>query len=181
MEKMTTEATSVNDWKYLLNEIASFLKNNLKDIDKIRIVSRCSNCFKKNSDVSIKFNGENLTIKRWSYDCNVNKKEANQTISIDSINLEDIVFPIEEGQHHFALKMHYHMFNSSYITYLSGHYPIEDYEIHGEMQYKDRKIKMKEREVNNGIVLLLEDFIDFKGLVPKYCHTLHITFKGLKF
>ncbi len=161
----------------ILTQIQYFLQENLHHIESIRVVSRCCNCFKKTSDYTLTFNGNSLSIKDWCFKCNIDK-EFEHTITIENFDYENLLIHVDKSNKDwgFALKMDYCMGSRSSFD-LSAYYPPEDYKIHGEMAYEDRNIKLIERKVDNGLVIMLQNFIDFKGLMPKFSETIHIKFK----
>ncbi len=171
-------ADSPYKWKSVIEQLKSFLINELNDIKSIRIIHRCGNCFKKTSDTTIMFDDNKLVIKDWMYNCNFNK-EHSHTITIDGYDKDQLLFHIKNEKEYdigFCLQFKYIM-GSEYNVFITPFYTEKDYEIHGEKAYKDRKLRLKQRDTDNGTVILIQNFIDFKGLMPKYSETIHITYK----
>lgn len=163
--------------KEILRSIERYLSNNITEISSIRIRNRCCNCFKKISDLELIFNEKDLIVKDWYFNCNFNEIR-NHSMLINNFDYRNIRFQLEENkiEHSIMLKLNYYM--SFIIPFnLTDYYPSGDFTIHGEQAYKDRQIKMIEREVSDGVVIMLQNFIDFYGLVPKFSQTIFIKFK----
>lgn len=168
--------TSPYHLENVLNNISLFLTDNLDDISKIRVVSRCSNCYKKTEDVTWVFQGENTEINHWYYNCNLTKTIEGK-VKLEGFDKDQLLIRVERLMpDFFQLKMEY-ISAVRVEQSLSPYYEKEDYKVHGTYVYKDRNLKWKQRETEKGLVIMLQDFIDFKGLSPHYSQTIYVEFK----
>jgi hypothetical protein len=174
-------ANSPYEWKDVLTTIKHFLQDEWENFERIRIVHRCANCFKKTSEINLHFREKQTIIEQWSYNCNT-ETESKNTITIDTLKKENILFSIHKNEFNFGLQLKLMLGISLECTIpFTSFFDNEDYKIHGEYAYKNRHLHMIQRSIGDrNLVLMLQDFIDFKGLMPYYNQTIHLTFKEMR-
>lgn len=170
-------AKSPTEWEHTLDKVKQFLVENLQNIKTIRVINRCGTCFKKTTDTTINLEyGDVLTIKDWRLNCNMNNKEYTHETTINSFDLDNVFIRVNKnGKYGFYLSFEYYT-GSTLEVPLSPNYDYEDYEVHGTMLYRDRNLKLVERSLENGHIIMLQNFIDFKGLDPMYSQTILIEY-----
>lgn len=170
-------AKSPTEWEYVLDKVKHFLVENLENIKTIRVISRCGSCYKKNVDTKIDLEYEDvLTIKDWRLNCNMNKKEYSHETTIQSFDPDNVFIHVNKNNKHgFYLSFEYYT-GSSIEVPLTPNYDYKDYEVHGTMLYGDRNLKLIERSLKNGHIIMLQNFIDFKGLDPMYSQTIIVEY-----
>jgi len=171
-------ATSPYQWEDILTKIKHFLLDEWNNLERIRVVRRCSNCFKKTSEITIHLEENQTRIKQWSYNCNT-EKESENNLTIDTLEKENILFSIDKNEFTFGLQLKLLLgISLECIVPFTDFFDREDYKIHGEFAYKNRHLRMIQRSIGDSeLVLMLQEFIDFKGLMPHYNQTIHLTFK----
>lgn len=173
---MTTEiANSPEEWINTLESIRLFMEDNINSLSSIRTRGRCNNCFKKIEDTTISFKEKELHIEGWSHNCNFEKTTPHELI-IKHFNKDDLTFIIDMADSEcFGLKVECQgVVNISFP--LSNYYPKKDFSVHDTFLYGERNLKFKQRSTDKRIILLLQNFIDFKGLDPYFSETIILNF-----
>lgn len=168
MGKMT--ATSPKDWIGILHSIKDYFLENKNELSSVRIVHRCHTCFEKIKDVTLHFEDNTLKVEDWTYDCN-NKEERTHTFTIPSYNNQYSFINIIQESYGFSLTFTYEMGCTLSIP-LTSYFPADDYEVHGECVYEDRNLSLLQRGREDSLIIMLQDFIDNKGLMPLYNQTI---------
>lgn len=174
-------ASSPYEWEDILTKIKHFLQDEWDNFKCIRIVHRCANCFKKTSEITLHLGENQTSIEQWSYNCNT-EKESKHTLKMDVLEKENILFSIDKNEFNFCLQLKLMLGISLECTIpFTSFFDNEDYKIHGEYAYKNRHLHMIQRTIGDrDLVLMLQDFIDFKVLMPYYNQTIHLTFKEMR-
>lgn len=170
-------AASPNRWRSYLEIVKDFLNNEKQSIEDIIIINRCTNCYKKNRKVKLSFKKEKLVIEDWIHQCSFGKKELKHTYIVDKCDLNQFHSTIEQDGDNFNLIIQYFSGINLTIPVLTS-YSDTDFKVLNEYVYKDRNLKMIQREVNEGLVIMFQNFIDFEGLEPMFSDTVYIKWKS---
>lgn len=170
-------AKSPERWIKYLKLVKDFLFKEKNDIDELTIVSRCISCYKKNRKTTLSFKENQLVINDWVLNCNFGDEEFKHTFTINDFNLKQLQIILDgilDGQFNLVLQ-----YSAGFLLKipLTSVYPNNDYEVHSKNVYKDRNLKMIQRETDNGLIIMFQNFIDFMGLEPRFSETVYIKWK----
>ena len=168
MNKMT--ATSPKEWIDILKSIENYFLENKTELSSLRIVHRCHTCFEKIKDITLHFKNDALIVEDWTYDCN-RKEEQSHSFVIPSYNSQHSFIHITKESYGFCLTFSYEMGYTLSVP-LTSYFPPTDYEVHGEQVYGDRNLSLLQKGSEDSLILMLQDFIDNKGLMPLYNQTI---------
>lgn len=146
-------------------------------INSIKMTSKCTNCGKWCDTTRISFSDNLVSVKSNGIKCNIPEQRTyKQKFSVEGMSKEEILV-LRESDFDFHQTYIYLLVGGYLRVPLSSTYSSRDFEVHGEYVYKDRKIETTSRiENNNTLIIEMQNFVDFKGLVPEYTDKIVIKF-----
>lgn len=172
-KKETFELASPWEVNQFLCNIEDYLNENIENIKRMRIRTRCTNCLRVIGFYDVFFDNK-VVIDGFTVNCNLGNKKTNFHYVLDGFN-----YPLANLEEHedneFQLMLRFYD-GLNFKIPLSAYFA-DEFVIHGRMAYKDNKIKAYVKNYNKKVILALQSFIDFHGLRPMYSNLLIIEYK----
>ncbi|UXO88850.1 hypothetical protein [Bacillus safensis] len=166
----TVVIESVEDLDRIMEQLKYVFDDLFKKSNFVRMRSRCDSCLDVTDETTFNISKNSIEIRFFAYSCNFPEDpETNGSVILDRPDVFSISYKKDDHFKCIAWKMSVPFLMEKDITPL---YSPEDYEVHGEKMYADRNIRIGIRKNNDRTIISFQNFIDFKGLVPKYSHTI---------
>lgn len=161
---------SVEDLDDIMNQLVYIFDDLFRNSHFIRIRARCHTCFKVIEDTTFHISQDSIEMESNTISCNFPKDPENH---ITLTSNKPSFFHIEYKEDDFNKRLAYEPNIPLLVEKtLTPYYSPNDYEVHGQMLYADRNIVIKIRSNDDRTIISFQSFIDHKGLVPKYSHTI---------